>query len=130
MNARRSELRSGEPSGRRSAAWLLLASNYGLLIWALCFVALYVLLSLGCRLPLAHQSWLSLPALSLALTGLWLVHAAWLFWLIGKASQRYKALAGAGDDRRFLARLALLLHAAALLATIWTGFPVVLLPVC
>lgn len=109
----------------------LLAANYGLAIWALCFLVLYILLSVGCQLPtLADSQLLGLPALTLLLSSLWLLHAAWLLWLLGRAHRRWKALTEAPADAKFASMLTLTLHGGALLAVIWTGFPIVLLPAC
>lgn len=115
---------------RGAGARALLASNAGLAVWALCFLVLYVGLSIGCQLPVAQSDVMGMPVLSLVLSLLWLVHAAWLLWLIARAHHRWRTLAQASTDARFVATLTLLLHAAALLAVIWTGFPVLLLPAC
>ncbi|MEI2416834.1 hypothetical protein V8Z80_11685 [Orrella sp. JC864] len=118
------------PDRRGAGAHALLMSNLGLIVWALGFVVLYAGLSLGCRLPIAHASWLGLPALSVVLTALWLAHAAWLAWLIARAWRRWQAQRKGQADARFASRLTLLLHGSALLALIWTGFPVMVLPAC
>jgi len=94
----------------------------GFLLWSSCFVALYGLLSLGCE-----AGW-----------GAWqrpVLLAAWALHLAAVAA----LLAWQWTARNSSSRLApppalrvpaLALTAAALLATVWIGWPVLALPAC
>lgn len=98
----------------------------GLLLWSSCFVALYALLSLGCE-----AGWGDL--LRPALLATWALHlvvlAALLAW---QWRGRPAHAAGEGSPRvpSALRGVGLAVTAAALLATVWIGWPVLALPPC
>ncbi|KQP17880.1 hypothetical protein [Pseudorhodoferax sp. Leaf267] len=102
--------------------WLL-GSCGGLLLWASSFVALYALLSLGCQ-----AGWQARPmplgnGLSVAMATAWLVHLLALAALWTWFARRW-------PPHGLLPRLARTLTAIALVATVWTGWPVLALPPC
>jgi hypothetical protein len=102
--------------------WLL-GSCGGLLLWASSFVTLYALLSLGCEAGWhARAAWAS-NHLTLALTLAWAVHllalGALLAWMVWR-----------WPGRGVLPLLGRTLTIVALLATVWTGWPVLVLPPC
>jgi len=99
----------------------------GYLVWSSCFVALYGLLSLGCRLPAGLRVGpLGVDLVAAGLVAVWLLHLAALAVLI-RATRRRSA---ESDEGLFMRRLALILHLSAVAATLWIGFPLLLLPPC
>ncbi len=100
----------------------------GLIIWSICFVVLYAALSLGCAAGLHEWSLFGVRALNVILGCLWLVH----FGLLGSAFLvlwRTQRQAQAASER-FLVRLTCMLIVVGSAATLWVGFPVLLLPAC
>lgn len=109
----------------RPRALLTLIAGY--LVWSSCFVLLYALLSVGCELQLQLRPGpLGTNALSLLLAAAWLLHLGALAWLI-RAALRPRP---DGAAPVFLRHLTLLLHVTALAATLWVGFPLLVLPPC
>lgn len=103
------------------ARWLLGATG-GLLLWASSFVVLYALLSLGCEAGWHTRPLAGTNLLTGVLVGAWLVHVLALATL-------WKWLGGWPQDGP-QPRLARVLAAVALAATVWTGWPVLALPPC
>lgn len=100
----------------------------GYLVWSLCFVVLYSLLSVGCEAGWHHSSLLGINLLSWLLLLAWLLHVAaagWLVWRVRNSDPAQLDRTG-----RFMRRTTLLLHATAFIGTIWIGFPVLGLPPC
>jgi len=100
----------------------------GYLVWSLCFVVLYSLLSVGCELAWHHVQLLGINLLSWLLLLVWLLHVA----AVGALVWRVNRSDPAELDRpgRFMRHVTLLLHATAFVGTIWIGFPVLGLPPC
>lgn len=122
---------SGPAPASRAAVSGLLAMNAGLSVWALCFVVLYAVLSLGCRYAWHAHAVLGIDALTVVLVALWAGHLVWLGWLIHRAVRRLKhASTAPGPDTSFLRAVTASLHGCALAASVWTGFPVLVLPPC
>lgn len=100
----------------------------GYLVWSLCFVVLYSLLSVGCEAGWHHYRLLGINLLSWLLVLAWLLHvaaAAWLVWRVKSSDPEQLERNG-----RFMRRVTLLLHVTALAGTIWIGIPVLGLPPC
>lgn len=103
----------------RPIHWLL-GCTAGLLLWASSFVVLYAGLTLGCEAGWHAGRLAGLNLLTGALALAWLVHllalAALWRWFGGWAEP--------------LRRLARVLTAVAVAATVWTGWPLLALPPC
>ena len=117
-------IRAAEPAS-------LLVLIGGFIVWSVAFVALYVLLSIGCRF-----GWDAMPAgpLSvqrLVLLATWAVHLvgllAMLAWLRPMAD-RWRS--EEGELGRFMALTALALTIAAIVATLWSFAGIVGLSTC
>lgn len=102
--------------------WLL-GSCAGLLLWASSFVTLYALLSLSCEAGWQTRPLWASNTLSLALILTWTGHLLALAALQVGIARRWPC----GGLLPLLART---LTAVALLATVWTGWPVLALPPC
>lgn len=106
------------PSGALTK--LVLVSG-GLIVWSACFVVLYGMLSVGCMAGTDN--------LSIWLVVLWIVHvavlaAALLFLLRDRKTSRQSGV------RPFLIRLGCQLTIVGGFATLWIGFPILMLPPC
>jgi len=117
---------------RLPPASALLAMIAGYLVWSLCFVALYAVLSVGCALHLQlRPGILGIDPLTLLLAAAWLLHLAALAWLVLAAWRKHPRRPHAnGTGPAFLPWVTLVLHLTALAATVWIGLPVLLLPPC
>ena len=103
----------------------------GYLVWSSCFVLLYALLSVGCELRLQLQPVAGgVNALSLVLGLVWALHLLALAWLIQDAWRAGRDAAREAHAGRFLRRVTVMLHLTALAATLWVGFPLLVLPPC
>lgn len=113
-----------------SASWLLLAAA-GLIIMSSAFVFLYGGVGLGCALGWQTRPILGTNLLTLLLIGLWFVHLAALGALQWYALGLWHNTAGpdAAAERFFSATICLV-AAIGLIATIYIGFPVLVLPPC
>jgi len=114
----------------RYGATSLLAMMSGLIVWASCFVVLYVALSLGCRYGIPDFSAAGLPGLVWVLALLWLAHLALLGCMAHATWRRYRASGQASPAYRFALRSTLALHVVGFLATVVIGFPVLMMPPC
>jgi len=100
----------------------------GLIIWSICFVVLYAALSLGCSVGLHDWNLLGGRGLNVILGGLWLVHFGLLasaFFVLSRTRRQAQTA-----SERFLVRLTCMLIVVGVAATLWVGFPVLLLPPC
>lgn len=133
---------AGRKQGRgRGLLW----ASAGLFGWVSCLVLLYAGLSIACRtgsaVAIGEPVWRGL------LVATWAAHALLIAWLAmsvlrSKRAERAPATPAidtieardvgprADHDAGFVSRLALLLNGVALLATLWIGFPVLVLPLC
>lgn len=104
----------------------------GFTVWSVWFVAAYGGLSLGCSAaPPPPQAgalnWLNgLLALLTLATAAGLSGCAWACWRARASQTAPQRLVGS----RFIAPTAAALHAAAALATLFVGLPLVVLPPC
>lgn len=103
------------------ARWLL-GATAGLLVWASSFVLLYAALSLGCEAGWHTRRLAGANLLTGVLALVWLAHllalAALWRWF-----GRWPAVG-------LQPRLARMLTGAAFAATVWTGWPLLVLPPC
>src|SRR5690625_1037229 len=100
----------------------------GYLVWSLCFVVLYSLLSVGCEAGWHQTRLLGINLRSWLLVSSWLLHLAVGAWLLREV---WKSDPEATDrSGRFIRRVTLLLDVTAFGATIWIGLPVLGLPPC
>jgi len=106
----------------------LLALIAGYLVWSLCFVLLYSLLSIGCEVGWHRPSLLGLNLLSWLLLLTWILHMGAGAWLIWQA--RNSDPPPSHTTAHFIRRVTLLLHTTALGGTIWIGLPILALPPC
>lgn len=101
--------------------WLL-GTTGGLLVWASSFVVLYGGHALGCEAGWQARLLAGTSGLTVALAAAWAVHllalAALLWWVM-----RWPATG-------LLAPLSRTLTMVAIVATVWTGWPVLALPPC
>lgn len=117
------------PTTERPAA--LLALIAGFTAWAVCFVLLYSVLSLGCAAELQARTSIGVNALSVLLVAVWVAHLAVLVWLLQAARRSGPATDIEGrTPHSFLVTMAVILNALALASTIWFGLPVLFLPPC
>lgn len=107
-----------DPGVRR---WLL-GTTGGLLVWASSFVVLYGGHALGCEAGWQARLLAGTSGLTVALAAAWAAHllalAALLWWVM-----RWPATG-------MLAPLSRTLTVVAIVATVWTGWPVLALPPC
>lgn len=107
----------------------LLGLVAGYLVWSSAFLVLYGMHALGCAWDWEAVSAGPTSLLRLTLVVAWVAHVALaggltLFsWRIGRGVEGNE---GAG----LVARTTLILSASALVATLWTGIPVVAYPLC
>lgn len=107
----------------------LLGLAAGFLVWSAAFVVLYGLHALGCAWGWDARAAGPTSLLRLVLVGAWVGHLALLVLLVLLA-RRLAGAAGAGEGPRLLAQATLVLSLAALVATLWTGLPVIAYPLC
>lgn len=113
-----------------SALWLLLATA-GLIIMSSAFVFLYGGVGLGCALGWETRAVFGTNLLTLILIGLWLLHLAALGALQWYALGLWHNAAGPdAAAARFLSATTCLVAAIGLIATVYIGFPVLVLPPC
>lgn len=102
----------------------------GLIVWAVWFVALYGVLSVGCALAppdadLGARTWLN--GLLAALTA---ITFGWLVWQVHRCGRDARAGIGEPASRRFLSTLGAGVYAAAAVSTLMIGIPILGLPPC
>ena len=107
----------------------------GLIVWASCFAMLYGAQAGGCSAGLDEARVLGVNGVTAALIAIWAAHLAWLAARLlrerrGKAPLPDGELETAPEDAAFFTGVGQVLSWVALLATVWTGFAVVLLPPC
>ncbi|MGP9822811.1 hypothetical protein ACTZWW_22520 [Salinarimonas sp. NSM] len=106
----------------------------GFLVWSSAFLVLYGLHALGCAWGWEARAVGPTSALRLVLVLAWALHVALLAALALAARRGLppKGLTGEGEDRTpaLVAGATLVLTLAALVATLWTGLPVVAYPLC
>jgi hypothetical protein len=108
----------------------LLIMISGFIIWSLCFIVLYGVLSVGCRLDWQEPRlvW-ELGPLNFVLAGLWVVHLIPIAWLIRREWRLWRASRGA-QGPEFMARVSVMLQISAFVATVGIGFVVLIHPPC
>jgi len=101
---------------------------WGLTLWALWFVVAYGGLSVGCEITRPDPAtgaktlingWLVVVTLITTLLLLWLTRRSWWAWR--RTTIGY---------RRFICAIATCLYAVSAIATLATGFPIIVLPPC
>jgi hypothetical protein len=111
------------------ASLRLLGLVGGLLLWSSAFVALYALHAVGCALTWTEVGVGPVSLSQIVLLAVWLVHLALLILLLMRCRTWLRDTApGTGD--RFVARSSIALTVIAIVATAYTGLPVVLLRHC
>jgi hypothetical protein len=112
-----------------SARRLLLAIT-GLIVWASAFVALYVVLSIGCAAGLHQSQSFGGNALTALLAAVFGIHLAALgglqWWAIGNWRGRRDATRSNG----YLAVLTCTITAVGIVALLFIGLPMLLVPPC
>lgn len=112
-------------------AWPLFRMIAGLTLWLSCFGMLYAGLSLACTYGVPDGRFAGLPAINWALVGLWLLHLLPLAWLTVYSWRACRGVAaGATPAARFVLHASWLGNAAALVATLWIGAPVLVTVPC
>jgi hypothetical protein len=110
----------------------LLIMISGFVIWSVCFIVLYGVLSIGCRLGWQEPRlvW-ELGPLNALLAGLWVLHLIPIGWLIRREWRLWQASAEAqAQAPTFLAAVSAMLQIAAFVSTIAIGFVVLTMPPC
>lgn len=107
----------------------LLGLAAGFLLWSSAFLVLYGLHALGCAWGWDARAAGPASLLRLALLGAWALHLALVAALVLLARRLARA-PGHGDGAALIGRTTVALSVAALVATVWTGVPVVALPLC
>jgi hypothetical protein len=113
----------------RSLLWMI----SGLVIWSVHFVAVYVLMSLGCALSFATAQLAGMSAINLVLLILTAVLLAAILYLGWASLRQWQLLRGSGaaeQNAAFMALAATLIHAIPLLAVIYVGLPLLISPPC
>lgn len=108
------------PAGAAATLWIM----SGLIVWASCFVALYVGVSLGCI-----YAW-SQPAITGLLLGLWGLHLAALAWMSWRALAVCRRLRPEDGNLAFAWRAIVAVHVFSLAGTLWTGLPILAVTPC
>jgi len=103
------------------------AGSFG--VWALCFTALYAVLSVGCAWNWQEVSLGGLSALRLALIVLWFTHLALLVGLFA-AQWRQPAESASAPTTIFLRRAGHATTAAAFCAILWLGLTLHTTQIC
>lgn len=109
----------------------LLGLVAGFLVWSSAFLVLYGLHALGCAWGWDAREAGPANLLRLVLVGAWIVHLAIVGLLVLGARRLRTAATGVpGDGAPLVASATLVLSAAALVATVWTGLPLLAYPLC
>lgn len=113
-----------------SALWLAVASG-GLIVTSSAFVFLYAAIGIGCMVGWHLIDLAGTNLLTAVLVVIWVVHLAALGGLQWFAVRLWPRATGPDEGAaRFLAAMTCLLAATGILATIFIGFPVLVLPPC
>lgn len=102
----------------------------GLVVWALWFVAMYGLLSVGCVAAPPPAQAGTITWINAVLLGLTLLTSAALIWASWRCRQQRAAMAEASSHRRFTVSVASILYGFAAAATALIGLTVVVYPPC
>lgn len=103
----------------------------GFLVWSSAFLVLYGVHALGCAWGWEARALGPTSALRLALVVVWALHVVVLAWLALAPRRALPAARRVPEPTpALLARATLVLTLAALVATLWTGLPVVAYPLC
>lgn len=118
------------PPARHTGPGLLRALA-GLIVWAVFFVVIYALLSVGCAIGAdAVTARVSLrDPLTLTLLAAFGLHLLVLAAMLGASARAWRAHRRSPDGA-FVRRLTVLLDTVGLFGVLWVGFPVLLLPPC
>ncbi len=112
-----------------NASLRLLGLVGGLLLWSTAFVALYGLHAIGCVLTWTEAMVGPVSLSQIVLLGVWLGHLALLVLLLMRCRTWLRdSVPGSGD--RFVARSSIALTVIAIVATAYSGLPIVLLRHC
>jgi len=103
------------------------AGSFG--VWALCFTALYAVLSVGCAWGWQEASLGGIGALRLGLIAIWLAHVVLLAWLFA-VLRRQPAESASAPAAIFLRRAGLATTAAAFCAILWLGLTLHTTQIC
>jgi hypothetical protein len=112
-----------------SARRLLLAIT-GLIVWASAFVALYVVLSVGCAADLHRFQTLGSNALTVLLGAVFGVHLAALGALQWWALASWRVRRDATRSNGYLAVLTCTITAVGIVSLLFIGLPMLLVPPC
>ena len=107
----------------------LVMASAGLIVWASAFVFLYALQAIGCAVGWNHGSLGGFNQLTVILMFAWIAHIVPLLVLVPQQFRSAKA-GGGGGQESFLLWLAFLMTLVGLVATLWVGFPLMILPPC
>lgn len=140
---------TGQPSGqqhtrlRSRGLWRLCG---GLILWASCFATMYGAQAAGCGMGLEASTLLGVNGVTLGLLAIWGAHLGGLALRLARERRsEFRNADGPVDDQKmnepsrrprpsedaaFFSGVGRILTVVALLATIWTGFAIVLLPPC
>ena len=111
------------------ASLRLLGLVGGLLLWSSAFVALYALHAVGCAVTWAEVGVGPVSLSQVVLIAVWLAHLALLILLLLRCRTWLRdSMPGSGD--RFVARSSIALTVVAIIATGYTGLPIMLLRHC
>ena len=109
---------------------LLLVAPAGWFVWAACFAVLYLVQGLGCHSSMQIPNVLGFNGLNVVLAALWIGHMALIAGLEVLAVRGSTQVAAAHEPHDFLRRLTRINNLTSFTATLWIGFPVVLLSPC
>ncbi len=107
----------------------LVMANAGLIIWASAFVFLYAIQAIGCAAGWNLGQLGGFNQLTVILMLVWIAHIVPLLVLVPQQFRTAK-MGGADRQESFLHWLAFLMTLVGLVATLWVGFPLMMLPAC
>lgn len=93
------------------------------ILWLAFFLIVYIFEIMGCRFALGAGPILAVNGIVTVLTLAAVCAVAWMSW------RRHQRLPE-GEPSAWLARLSLLLCGTTLIATVWVGLPLLLVPPC
>jgi hypothetical protein len=107
----------------------LVMASAGLIIWASAFVFLYAIQAIGCAVGWNRGALGGFNQLTVILMFVWIAHIVPLLVLVPQQFRSAKS-GGQGAQAGFLLWLAFLMTLVGLVATLWVGFPLMVLPPC